>query len=307
MQSGGVLAVAALAGASAPPGLADEPRPNGGAASAVQPPAPPSASPPGPVTWGAEAAERCDDPASGARIIQLTSAAAISNNVYGEQPYCSPDGNRLVIARCQDFCFDEEGSLLVHDLSTLHTTLVARRMIGVRGVFNAAWSGLIHYWTPQRRLMRLSLATLAVEEVYHEEDPAAPLPSGSVSPDQRYVVGLARRLRGPGSPTFQIVRLDLARKQSSVIFEHGEISNPHLQFHPVHGKQILVQHDRGTFLLPDGSLERRGPQQFFDVEYPVPAEAVKGKQKVTVKFQAAEGSQVGAVYGIRMIRTDAAR
>jgi len=55
------------------------------------------------------------------------------------------------------------------------------------------------------------------------------------------------------------------------------------------------------------TLERRGPQQFFDVEYPVPAATVQGKQKVTVKFQAATGSDIGAVYGLRMIRTDAAR
>ena len=74
---------------------------------------------------------------------------------------------------------------------------------GVRGVCNAAWSGLVYYWTPQRRLMRLSLASLAVEEVYRKEDPRAPLPNASVSPNQRYVIGLARRLRGPGAPTFQ--------------------------------------------------------------------------------------------------------
>jgi hypothetical protein len=251
------LAAATLTGTAVPAGPAVAPWQGGGNASAEQPAAAPLPNAGGPILWGAEAAEWRDDPASGARIIQLTSAAAISNNVYGEQPYCSPDGKRLVIARCQDFCFDLEGSLLVHDLSTLHTALIARRMVGVRGVCNAAWSGIVYYWTPQRRLMRLSLASLAVEEVYREEDPQAPLPNASVSPDQRYVIGLARRLRGPAAPTFQIVRLDLARKRRSVIFEHREISNPHLQFHPVHGKQILVQHDRGTFLLPDNSLEYR--------------------------------------------------
>ena len=34
---------------------------------------------------------------------------------------------------------------------------------------------------------------------------------------------------------------------------------------------------------------------------------VKGKQKVTVKFQATQGNEIGAVYGIRMIRADAER
>jgi hypothetical protein len=54
-------------------------------------------------------------------------------------------------------------------------------------------------------------------------------------------------------------------------------------------------------------LERRGPLEFFHVEYPVPPELVSGKQKVTVKFQAAPGREIGAVFGIRTIRTDAER
>ena len=52
-------------------------------------------------------------------------------------------------------------------------------------------------------------------------------------------------------------------------------------------------------------IERRSPEKktgFFDVEYRVPAEVIQGKQKVTVRFQGTEGSEVAAVYGIRMIR-----
>jgi len=210
-----------------------------------------------PVVWGQESCDRYDDPVSGARIIQLTSAAAISNNIYGEQPYCSPDGKRLVIARCQDFCFDEEGSLLVHELPTLKITMVVKKMVGVRGVFNNAWSGLVYYWTPDRRLMRLSMMTLEQEEVYREEDPEAPLVGvgASVSPDQRYIIGMAPRLAGPGAPVFQIIRLDITTGTREVILEHPEISNPHLQFNPITGKQILVQNDCGIRLQPDGSLD----------------------------------------------------
>ena len=208
-----------------------------------------------PVRWAQESCDRRDDPVSGARIIQLTSAAAISNNIYGEQPYCSPDGKRLVIARCTDFCFDEAGSLLVHDLGTLKIAMVARAMVGVRGVFNSAWSGLIHYWTQDRQLTRLSLTTLEQEVVYVEEDPAAPLPGSSVSPDQRYVIGSAHRLDGPGAPTIQIVRLDLQKGKQDVIFEHPEICNPHLQFNPVTGRQILVQNNRGVRMNKDGTVD----------------------------------------------------
>jgi hypothetical protein len=46
---------------------------------------------------------------------------------------------------------------------------------------------------------------------------------------------------------------------------------------------------------------------FFDVEYAVPADVVRDKQKVTVRFQAASESEIAAVFGLRMIREDAER
>ena len=46
---------------------------------------------------------------------------------------------------------------------------------------------------------------------------------------------------------------------------------------------------------------------FFDAEYPIAAELVRGKEKVTVRFQARDGSQIATVFGLRMIRGDAAR
>jgi hypothetical protein len=44
---------------------------------------------------------------------------------------------------------------------------------------------------------------------------------------------------------------------------------------------------------------------FFDVEYKIPEELVKGKKKVTVRFQATGNNEVAAVYGVRLIRADA--
>jgi hypothetical protein len=88
---------------------------------------------------------------------------------------------------------------------------------------------------------------------------------------------------------------------------------------PAHPLALVVDYNHDewqerTFeVLVDGvrvgqqQIERRGPLQFFEVEYPVPAEAVQGKQKVTVKFQATQGNEIGAVYGLRMIRADAQR
>jgi hypothetical protein len=63
----------------------------------------------------------------------------------------------------------------------------------------------------------------------------------------------------------------------------------------------------------DGTLVARenirltDPPRFYDVEYAVPAELVRDNEQVTLRFQAAEGSQIATVFGVRVIRGDAAR
>lgn len=56
--------------------------------------------------------------------------------------------------------------------------------------------------------------------------------------------------------------------------------------------------------VADEHVARSDPGRFVDETYAIPADLVKGKEKVTVRFQAKEGSQVGAVYGVRMVRSD---
>ena len=66
---------------------------------------------------------------------------------------------------------------------------------------------------------------------------------------------------------------------------------------------VLVDGQR----VGEQTVEKGGPVRFFDMEYAVPAELVKDKQKVTVRFQATNGNEIAAVFGIRMIRADAER
>ena len=67
--------------------------------------------------------------------------------------------------------------------------------------------------------------------------------------------------------------------------------------------EILVDGQR----VADQEIENTSPARFFDIEYAIPANVVQGKEKVTVRFQASEGSSVASVFGIRMIRADAER
>lgn len=49
---------------------------------------------------------------------------------------------------------------------------------------------------------------------------------------------------------------------------------------------------------------RSRPPRFFDVVYSIDPGIVKGKKKVTVRFEATEGNTIATVFGLRMIRND---
>lgn len=91
---------------------------------------------------------------------------------------------------------------------------------------------------------------------------------------------------------------------------------------PTHPMVVSVTYNndepvtRSFDILVDGkrigqqTIERRSPEQvsrFFDVEYPIPADVVKGKQRVSIRFQATEGNEIAAVFGLRMLKADAER
>jgi hypothetical protein len=92
---------------------------------------------------------------------------------------------------------------------------------------------------------------------------------------------------------------------------------------PAHPMLLVVTYSndararRGEFnVLADGTqlgqqtIGRRSPEQdvrFFDVEYALPAELVKDKQKITVRFEATEGNMIPGVFGLRTVRADAIR
>ena len=66
---------------------------------------------------------------------------------------------------------------------------------------------------------------------------------------------------------------------------------------------ILVDGQR----VGEQTVERGAAEpHFFDAEYAIPAALVQGKQKVTVRFQATNGNEIAAVFGVRMVRADQA-
>jgi uncharacterized protein len=55
-------------------------------------------------------------------------------------------------------------------------------------------------------------------------------------------------------------------------------------------------------LVTEDNTGRWNLSQFRDVFYPVPAELVKDKQTIRIKFQALPGNTAGAVYSVRLLR-----
>ncbi|MBE3071242.1 MAG: glycoside hydrolase family 127 protein [Planctomycetes bacterium] len=49
-------------------------------------------------------------------------------------------------------------------------------------------------------------------------------------------------------------------------------------------------------------LNRNQPDRFFDEVYAIPADLLRGKQKVTVRFQAHPGNTAGGIFGLRVLK-----
>ena len=68
--------------------------------------------------------------------------------------------------------------------------------------------------------------------------------------------------------------------------------------------EILVDGQR----VGDGTIERYPPGsptgRFFEVDYKLPAELVKDKKKLTIRFQATGGNETAGIFGIRVIRVE---
>jgi len=93
--------------------------------------------------------------------------------------------------------------------------------------------------------------------------------------------------------------VDAERPMALIVTYHGEERQTRTF-------EILVDGSR----VGEQTIERHRPgsptKNFFDVEYAIPADLTRGKQKVTVRFQATGGNETATVFGIRIIRANQA-
>jgi hypothetical protein len=106
------------------------------------------------------------------------------------------------------------------------------------------------------------------------------------------VARVAGRTGRGGRGWFSIdVPVDSAAPMALVVTYHTDSRRPRTFDILVDGRTIAQER-----------FEQSSVSRFVDREYPLPAELVKGKQKVSVRFQATNGNDIAAVFGLRMIR-----
>lgn len=209
------------------------------------------------LDWLTEIIGRGADPNCGARLWQLTSAALISHNIYCEERYTSADGRRLAFLRSPLGASPEE--LWVCDLPT---DAVARVCGDVHGLaMSNIHSDHLYFIRRQgdaRLLARLHFGTLDVEDVFDLSPcPRFRWPVGTVSPDDRYFVGNCRL----DERLFGLYRVDLLRGDWEIFHQHEDIFNPHVQFEPSRGQDLLIQHNRGGLTdARDNIVKGAGPE-----------------------------------------------
>jgi hypothetical protein len=205
------------------------------------------------VQWQPESIERGQDNNVGARLVQLTSGASLANNIYCEERYMASDASRFPFIR-----FDEasrSSDLWLYDMATGRSSRICTQIDG----FPAAprYRDSIYFCHPgklsPRTLTRLDLKTLEMEDVFD----LAQCPGGhwliaTVSPDERYFVASLR----VSSTVWGLYRVDLRDKTWKVFHQQRHILNPHQQFEPAQGKQIMVQHNRGGIVDAAGNIVR---------------------------------------------------
>ena len=76
---------------------------------------------------------------------------------------------------------------------------------------------------------------------------------------------------------------------------------------PKRSAEILIDGRRVGEQAIEGSPNGSAVGHFFDVDYKIPTELIKEKQKVTVRFQATTGSEIPTVFGVRTIRAEVER
>ena len=193
---------------------------------------------------------------NGVAVYQVTENPGIKSNIYCEIPWCSADSRYFVYDQ-QTGNTPNSSEYILCEFGTWKTQPLGS---GIRPTMSH--TGKFYYCTHTeagvQEMRRVNLATAAQEAIW--EFPGDFQCRGwAVSRDERYLVYDILLSYDP--QRFAIECVDREAGTTETIHQDPFIWNPHTQFEPGTGRQVLVQHNRGSTFEPDGTMVHRfGPE-----------------------------------------------
>ena len=93
---------------------------------------------------------------------------------------------------------------------------------------------------------------------------------------------------------------DLTDSGDGVRFELEVEGKPEPAFAVRYGGRVYAYRNRCAHMPMELDWQ---PGKFFDVEYPIPAELIAGKDQITVRFQPHERNIAGGVFGCAVMKS----
>ena len=182
------------------------------------------------------------DAESGAEIYQLTGDPRPADNIYGEQPYSSADGNRVAIRFYAEGGQDGGLSLLDLEDGSLHPVVTqAPRFPAFH-----AWGEYLYYQEADGEdlvLKRCHYGTLEKEDITSLPTDEGRFSYGTMSPDHRYYAASVH----PEGGTSKVLLIDLSDGSSRTLIHRPEYHFKHEQFSLDGSNRVLIQANK----LPD--------------------------------------------------------
>lgn len=214
-----------------------------------------------------ESIPRETHPESGARVMQLTSAAFIHTHIYPESPIFTPDSRCFVYQRF--LSIDQPREYWLCDLPTqqLRPLTDPHREPEVHGpIVTPDGKWFVYVSVPEAADARglLEVRRLSLDEPERGSEVIGsiagytrPYPLGTVTPDGRYYATCALiPSMSEQPPLAGILVADLEARQITCIHQGADIFNAHPQFEPGRGHDLLIQHNRGGVLDRWGTIVR---------------------------------------------------
>jgi hypothetical protein len=199
---------------------------------------------------------------TGSDIWQVTTEEFRQSNIYCEIPFCSGD--------CRFFVYERRNPKLSgrNKIELMVVELGTWKQYRLDVTVGMAGSAISHdgffYYLKQTEvkaldLMRANLSKGTREKIYQIKDERGIISRGTVSADARYYA-FGKRLDSDYR-MFGILLLDLKKGTKMVIDRDPFILNPHPQFEPGRGRELMIQHNRGGKYTPEGKRIRLvGPE-----------------------------------------------